>query len=139
MNVDKEWLPRWGWLLLGLFAMAIVANVVNVSILGPWGLPEEYYVVTVIAGMGPVLVYIGVWLDEERQHYWEHPRTRILGDLVFVFLGALIGSSIVFVGIAETGLPRLVVDIAAMAGGFMLGWGLFWWRNPEIYRQEAAT
>jgi len=137
--MDKETLPRWGWLLLGLFIMAMLANVLNVAVLGPAGLPEAYYVITVITGMAPVLIYIGVWYDEERQHYWEHPRSRIFGDLVFVFLGALIGSSIVFVGIAETGLPRLVVDIAAMAGGFMLGWGLFWWRNPEIYQRETAT
>ena len=131
--MDKERLPRWGWLLIGLFAMAIIANTLNITVLGPAGLPEEYQVITVITSMAPVLIYIGVWYDEERQEYWEQTREHIAGDLVFVVTGAAIGSAIVLVPIVGLGLPRIVQDIIAMAAGFMLSWGLFWWRNTEVY------
>ncbi|WP_027119130.1 hypothetical protein [Natronorubrum tibetense] len=131
--MDKERLPRWGWLLIGLFAMAIIANTLNIAVLGPAGLPDEYQVITVITSMAPVLIYIGVWYDEERQEYWEQTREHIAADLVFVVTGAAIGSAIVLVPIVEFGLPRIVQDIIAMAAGFMLSWGLFWWRNTEVY------
>ncbi|WP_436346026.1 hypothetical protein [Natronorubrum sp. FCH18a] len=132
--MDKETLPRWGWLLLGLFAMAIVANTLNIVVLRPAGLPDEYQVITVITSMAPVLIYIGIWYDEERQQYWDRSREHIAGDLVFVVTGAAIGSAIVLVPIVDLGLPRIVQDVVAMAAGFMLSWGLFWWRNTELYR-----
>ncbi|SDK81428.1 hypothetical protein [Natronorubrum texcoconense] len=131
--MDKERLPRWGWLLIGLFGMAIVANTLNIAVLGPAGLPDEYQVITVITSMAPVLIYIGIWYDEDRQEYWEQTREHIAGDLVFVVTGAAIGSAIVLVPIVDLGLPRIVQDIIAMAAGFMLSWGLFWWRNTEVY------
>ncbi len=37
------------------------------------------------------------------------------------------------------GLPRVIQDIIAMGGGFMLSWGLFWWRNPDLYFEEATS
>lgn len=88
--MDKETLPRWGWLLLGLFAMAVVANTFNLFVLGPAGVPERYHVVTVITSMAPVLIYIGLWYDDDRQQYWDHSREHIVGDLVFVITGAAI-------------------------------------------------
>lgn len=136
--MDKETLPRWGWLLVGLFAMAIVANTLNIAVLGPAGLPAEYQVITVITSMAPVLIYIGVWYDEDRQPYWEQSQEHIVGDLVFVVIGAAVGSAIVLVAIIGLGLPQIIQDIAAMAAGFMLSWGLFWWRNPNLYRNEAS-
>lgn len=132
--MDKETLPRWGWLLIGLFAMAILANMINVLILGEYGLlSEEYQVITVIAAMAPVLIYIGVWHDDDRQYYWEHSRVRIVGDLVFILAGAAIGSAIALVAVVDVGLPRLAQDMVAMVVGFLLAWGTFWWRNPDLY------
>ncbi|MFA9425669.1 hypothetical protein [Natronorubrum sp. A-ect3] len=136
--MDKETLPRWGWLLIGLFAMAIIANTLNIVVLGPAGLPEQFQVITVITLMAPVLIYIGVWYDEERQHYWEQSQEHIAGDVLFVFVGAAVGSAIALVAIVDIGLPRLLQDVGAMAAGFMLSWGLFWWRNPSLYRAEAS-
>ena len=135
--MDKETLPRWGWLVIGLFGMAMVAFVINSAVLGPAGLPESYHVITVITGMAPVLIYVGVWYDEERQAYWEHTRGHIVGDLAFVVAGAAIGSAVALVAVIDLGLPRIVQEIVAMVGGFMLSWGLFWWRNPDLYREEA--
>lgn len=134
--MDKETLPRWGWLLLGLFAMAIFANVLNVVLFGPAGLHEEYYVITVIAAMAPVLIYVGVWYDEERQHYWEHTRAHIFGDVVFIVMGGVIGSAIALVAIVDLGVHRIIQELAAMGTGFLLAWGMFWWRNPELYRDD---
>lgn len=131
--MDKGTLPRWGWLLVGLFAMAILANMINVTVLEPLGLPGEYQVITVITGMAPVLIYVGVWYDDDRQHYWEQSRVRIGGDLLFVLAGAAIGASIALVAIVDFGLPRLAQDVVAMTVGFLLSWGLFWWRNPDLY------
>ncbi len=132
--MDKETLPRWGWLLAGLFLAAITANVLNLTVLGPAGLPEEYHVVTVITAMSPVLIYIGVWYDEDRQHYWENPQAHIAGDVLFVLIGATLGSSIALAAIVDLGLWTLLQEVVAMAAGFMFSWGLFWWRNPEVYR-----
>ncbi|THE65221.1 hypothetical protein D8Y22_08385 [Salinadaptatus halalkaliphilus] len=136
--MDKELLPRWGWLLVGLFVVATVANMLNYAVLGPAGLHEEYFVITVITGMAPVLIYIGVWYDDDRQHYWEHRSERIFGDVVFVLVGAALGSSIALVMLTDLGATGLIADIAAMVAGFVLSWGLFWWRNPELYRDEAG-
>ncbi len=134
--MDTESIPRWGWLLGSLFAASILAQLVNLLVLFPLGLPEAYQVVTMIAAMSPVLIYVGVWYDEDRQHYWEYSRLRIAGDVSFVVLGAVIGSSTVLVAIVGTGLPLLVRDVLAMGGGFLAAWGLFWWRNPDLYRRE---
>ncbi|QRV13458.1 hypothetical protein JMJ58_10795 [Haloterrigena salifodinae] len=132
--MDKETLPRWGWLLLGLFAMAIVANTFNLFVLGPAGVAERYHVVTVITSMAPVLIYVGVWYDDDRQQYWDHSQEHIVGDLVFVITGAAIGAGMGVVATEGIGLPPFVEDVIAMGIGFMLSWGLFWWRNTELYR-----
>ncbi|MDQ2051134.1 hypothetical protein RBH26_11640 [Natronolimnohabitans sp. A-GB9] len=132
--MDKETLPRWGWLLLALFVMAMLANAVNIFVLGPAGVPQEYHVITVITSMAPVLIYIGIWYDEDRQQYWDHSREHIAGDLAFILVGAAIGSAIALVPLVDTGLPQIARDVVAMGVGFMLSWGLFWWRNPELYR-----
>ncbi|ELY65328.1 hypothetical protein [Natronococcus jeotgali] len=132
--MDKERLPRWGWLLVGLFAMSVLAQLLNQLVLFPAGLPEAYQSITVITLMSPVLIYVGVWYDDDRQHYWERSRERIVADVAFVLAGAALGSSVALVAIVEFGLPQLAQDLAAMAVGFMLSWGLFWWRNPEVYR-----
>ncbi|OVE83876.1 hypothetical protein [Natronolimnobius baerhuensis] len=137
--MDKQRLPRWGWLLLGLFAMSVLSTAINMALLDPRGLEEAYQIVTVITMMAPVLIYVGVWYDEHRQHYWEHPTERIIGDLTFVLFGALIGSTMTLAVILGLGLPRVIQDIIAMGGGFMLSWGLFWWRNPDLYFEEATS
>ncbi|MDF9744915.1 hypothetical protein [Natrinema salsiterrestre] len=134
--MEKERLPRWGWLLLGLFLASLVSSVLNL-LLVPAVFAETYQSITVITTMAPVLIYVGVWYDEERQHYWQHSRTRIAGDVLFVVTGAALGSAIVLVGIAGLGLPNFVQDVIAMGGGFLLAWGLFWWRNPEVYSIET--
>ena len=131
--MDKERLPRWGWLLAGLFVMSILAQILNQLVLFPAGLPEAYQSITVITLMSPVLIYVGVWYDESRQHYWDRSQERIAGDVAFVVAGAALGSAIVLVAIVDLGLPQIVQDIVAMAVGFMLSWGLFWWRNPDVY------
>ncbi|RKD95939.1 hypothetical protein [Halopiger aswanensis] len=133
--MDKERVPRWGWLLIGLFAASIVAQLLNV-ILGQAGLAEEYQVVTVIATMAPVLIYVGVWYDDHRQHYWEYSSARIVGDIAFVLLGAIIGATTVIAVLSGFEIPRYLQDILAMGGGFLVAWLLFWWRNPDLYRFE---
>ncbi|RQG92091.1 hypothetical protein [Natrarchaeobius chitinivorans] len=134
--MDKERLPRWGWLLVGLFGMTILANAINVIVFEPAGLSEEYRVVTVIAGMSLVLIYVGVWYDDDRQGYWEYRWERIVGDVVFVLVGAVTASSLAIVAISDFGFSQIVQDIVAMISGFVLAWGLFWWRNPELYRDD---
>ncbi len=134
--MDKDRLPRWGWLLGGLLLASMVGTVLNSLLLFDLGLPESYQVVTVITAMAPVLVYVGVWYDEDRRHYWENSRTWILGDLTFVLLGASLGSSLALLAIDDVGVPQLVGDLVGMTGGFMLSWGLFWWRNPDVYSEQ---
>ena len=132
--MDKETLPRWGWLLLGLFAMAFVANAVNLFVLAPAGVTERYHVITVIASMAPVLIYIGIWYDDDRQQYWEHARAHILGDLTFIVVGAAMGAGIALVATEGVGLSPLLEEVVAMGVGFALAWGLFWFRNADLYR-----
>ncbi|MWV40348.1 hypothetical protein [Natrialba sp. INN-245] len=134
--MEKDRLPRWGWMLVALFSVTILANMLNVVVLGPAGLAEEYHVVTVIAAMALVLIYVGVWYDEERQEYWEFRTERIVGDVIFVVVGAIVGSGLAIVSIGEFGFSRLLQDVLAMVSGFVVAWGLFWWRNPELYRSE---
>ncbi|GAB3671142.1 hypothetical protein [Halopiger thermotolerans] len=134
--MDKERVPRWGWLVIGLFAASIVAQLCNVF-LDQAGLADEYQVVTVIATMAPILIYVGVWYDDHRQHYWEHSSARIVGDIVFVLLGAIIGATTVIAVLSGFGISRFLQDILAMGGGFLVAWLLFWWRNPDLYRLEA--
>ena len=132
--MDKETLPRWGWLLIGLFIAMIGGQLLNFLILFPWGLPEAYQVVTIITLMAPVIVYTRVWFDGHRHQYWEHSRARIVGDLCFVLLGTVAGSSIALVAVVDTAVPTMLADLIAMAAGFFFAWGLFWWRNADIYR-----
>lgn len=134
--MDKESLPRWAWLLLALMAAAFVAALINFTLLRPSGLAQEYEVVTTITLMAPILIYVGIWYDEHRQSYWEHSRAKIFGDVVFVFAGAMIGSATVLAMIAGFDLSRFLTDVIAMVGGFLLAWGLFWWRNTELYGEE---
>ncbi|APX97927.1 MULTISPECIES: hypothetical protein [Natronorubrum] len=131
--MDKESLPRWGWLLIGLFGMVLVAELLNFYVFRPAGVPQSFEVIPIITAMAPVLIFIGPWYDEERQHYWEQSQAHIVGDLLFVLVGAALGSAIVLAAIVTIGLPRIVQDILAMGGGFMLSWGLFWWRNTALY------
>ncbi|GAB3036822.1 hypothetical protein [Natronobiforma cellulositropha] len=135
--MDKETLPRWGWLLLGLIAAAFIAGMFNFTVLRPRGLAEEFEVVTTITLMAPILIYVGLWYDEHRQPYWEQSRAHIVGDVVFVLAGALTGSAAVVAMIGGFDLSRIITDILAMVGGFLFAWGLFWWRNTEIYSTDG--
>lgn len=135
--MDKETLPRWGWLLVGLFVAAMSAQLLNAFVLEPIGLPEPYRVATVITFMSPILIYVGIWYDEDRQGYWERSRAWIAGDVAFVLSGAALGSSLAIVAVVDTGLPLIARDVLAMGAGFLLSWGLFWWRNPELYRDDG--
>ncbi|WP_254766558.1 hypothetical protein [Salinilacihabitans rarus] len=130
--MDRESLPRWAWLLLGLLVAAAASSTIN------WLLDValEWRVVTTIAFMSPVLVYVGVWYDEDRRSYWEHSRARIVGDALFVVVASALGAGIALALVLDTGLNQLLRDVVAMIVGFTLGWGLFWWRNPELYREE---
>ncbi|WP_254762194.1 hypothetical protein [Natrinema marinum] len=131
--MDKERLPRWGWLMIGLFLAVLVANLLNLLVLVPAVFPETYRAITVIATMSPVVIYVGVWYDEDRQEYWRASRTKIVGDVLFVVSGATTGAAIALVAVADLGLSSFLLDILAMAAGFLLAWGLFWWRNPGLY------
>ncbi|WIV65752.1 hypothetical protein [Natrialbaceae archaeon AArc-T1-2] len=133
--MDKETLPRWGWLVVGLFVALMLAEIVNAVVLVPVGLPEEYRVITVITAMAPVIIYLRIWYEEENAHYWERSREWIAGDVFFVVLGAIVGSTIALLVTVDTALPRIASDLIAMGGGFLLGWVLFWWRNPEVYQR----
>ncbi|WP_222916527.1 hypothetical protein [Natrinema sp. SYSU A 869] len=135
--MNKERLPRWGWLLVGLFLAALIANLLNLIVLVPTVFPEAYRSITVITTMSPVLIYVGIWYDEERQSYWEHSRARIVGDVLFVVAGAALGSAITLAVIVDLGLSAFLQDILAMATGFLLAWGLFWWRNPDMYSVQT--
>ncbi|MFA9417253.1 hypothetical protein [Natrinema sp. HArc-T2] len=131
--MDKARLPRWAWLTIGLFLAVLVSNLLNLFVLVPAVLPETYRSITVIAAMAPVLIYVGIWYDEERQPYWRQSRAKIAGDILFVVTGAILGSAIALVALVGVGLPGTVLDILAMSAGFLLAWGLFWWRNPTLY------
>ncbi|SDC35263.1 hypothetical protein [Natrinema hispanicum] len=131
--MDKARLPRWAWLMVGLFLAVLGSNLLNLLVLVPAVLPETYRSITVIAAMAPVLIYVGVWYDEERQPYWAQSRVKIVGDVLFVVTGAILGSAIALVALVGIGLPSTVLDILAMTAGFLLAWGLFWWRNPTLY------
>ncbi|AFZ73536.1 hypothetical protein [Natronobacterium gregoryi] len=133
MDIDKDRLPRWGWLLIGLLGASITAQLINALVFAPAGLAEEYWVVTVITAMAPVLIYLGVWYEDDRQHYWEYPRERIVGDLAFVLLGAAVGSALAIVALVDFGIPRLLREIVAMGVGFLFSWLLFGWRNQDLY------
>jgi hypothetical protein len=134
--MDKERLPRWGWLMVGLFLAVLVANLLNLLVLVPAVFPEAYRSVTVITTMSPVLIYVGIWYDEDRRRYWTNSRAKIAGDVLFVVTGAALGSAITLVAIVGSGLPDFLSDIVAMGVGFLLSWGLFWWRNQGLYADE---
>jgi len=134
--MDKERLPRWGWLMVGLFLAVLVPNLLNLLVLVPAVFPEAYRSVTVITTMSPVLIYVGIWYDEDRRRYWTNSRAKIAGDVLFVVTGAALGSAITLVAIVGSGLPDFLSDIVAMGVGFLLSWGLFWWRNQGLYADE---
>lgn len=136
--MDKERFPRWGWLLIGLLVAAISANLITFIVLRPMGLPEEYQVVPIITAMAPVMIYVGVWYDDDRQSYWENSREHIVGDVLFVVSGAALGSAMALVTIVDFGIWRILQDVITMGAGFLLSWGLFWWRNPDLYRDASA-
>ena len=134
MTVDRDRFPRWVWLMLGLFVMAMLANMVNAFVLIPNDIIDQRYaVVTVIAGMAPVIVYVGIWYDDHRRHYWEYHRLKIAGDLTFIVLGTIAGTGFSLIGLAETGLHTIVQDLIGMTIGFLAGWLLFYVRNPDLY------
>ncbi|AGB14959.1 hypothetical protein Halru_0315 [Halovivax ruber XH-70] len=139
MNVDRDRLPRTGWLFVGLLVMALVTNLLNALLFHPLGLPVSFGAATVIAGMAPVIIYVGVWYDEEKRPYWEHNRLRIATDVTFVVIGTLLGASVALFGLLELGLPRLPRELVAMLVGLVAGWALFYTRNPEIYFQDIET
>lgn len=134
--MDKERLPRWGWLLVGLFLASLVSSLLNLIVV-PALFPAAYQSLTTITIMAPVLIYVGVWYDEDRQQYWRHSRSRIASDLLFVVTGAALGAAIALVALVDLGLSGFVADILAMATGFLLAWGVFWWRNPELYSDDS--
>lgn len=136
--MDKDTLPRWGWLLAALFTAAITAGIVNAALLRPIGLPPAYDVVTTITLMGPVLIYVGLWYDEDREAYWEGSRAKIVGDVLFVVVGGLLGAAFAIAALIDVGLPRLATDVIAMLAGFLAAWALFWWRNTGIYRDDDS-
>lgn len=134
--MDKERLPQWGWLLIGLFGAVLFGNLLNVAVFFPLGLAEAYGVATVIALMAPVLFFVNVWFDDDRADYWDNSRTHMIGDVLFVVVGAAVGAATALVALQDVGLSGFVVDILGMVAGFLLAWGLFWWRNLELYRGD---
>ena len=133
--VDRDRLPKWAWLLLGLFGAAFIVNILNVLIFFRW-LPEQYGVIPVIGSMVPVFIYVGLWHDDDRSHYWEFPRLRIVGDLVFVVFGAIAGAGMALAALSELGLTGLGAELVGVLVGFITGWLLFYFRNPELYRDD---
>lgn len=134
--MDKERLPQWGWLLLGLFAIAVFAQLLNAFVLGRIGLPPEYYVVTLIAGMSLVVIYVSVWYEDDRAAYWEGSRASYFGDVFFVVLGSAIAAGFAVAVTLEIGLGRLIRELLGMIAGFVTAWGLFYWRNTGLYRTD---
>ena len=137
MELDTDRYPEWAWLLLALFLAAVVANLVNV-VLSLFGFPEEYFVVTIIAAMSPVVIFLGIRFDDDRSHYWEYSRTRIVADLAFIVVTTALTAAFVLAFIGDTGLYELLQNILAMSIGFVAGWALFYWRNPDLYGRSAS-
>ncbi|MFP9190073.1 hypothetical protein [Natronosalvus vescus] len=128
--MNKDRFPQWMWLLLALMVAALLANVLSVL----FGVSDDWQITIVVTMMAPVLIYVGIWYEEERQHYWEHSRAKISGDLLFLVVGTGIGAGIAVAFTLELIGNRFLRDILAMVAGFLTGWILFWWRNPELYR-----
>lgn len=129
--MDKERLPRWGWLLLGLVVASFVASILNLVL----GVTDDFSVVTIVALMSPVLIFVGVWYDEDKRAYWEHSDAHVVGDVLFVVVGTALGAGLALVMILDFDLPQLAQDVVAMITGFLFGWALFWWRNTDLYRE----
>lgn len=136
--MDKERLPQWAWLLLGLFAMAVLSQVLNVLVLGPVGLPAEYFVVTLIAGMSLVVIYVSVWYEDERADYWDQTGAGYFGDIFFVLLGTIIAAAFAIAVTLEVGLGQLFRELIGMIAGFATAWGMFYWRNAGLYRTDDS-
>lgn len=134
MNVDRDRLPQWGWLLVGLILTATTANVLNAAVFFQIGLDDSYGVVTVIAAMSPVLIYVGIWHDEDRRHYWENSRAWIYSDVTMIVAGAALGAAVAMVVLIDLIDQQLLRELLAMVVGFFSGWLLFFFRNPEVYR-----
>ena len=130
--MDKQSIPQWGWLLLALSVAAIFATIVSALL----GVSEDWQIVIVVTVMAPVLVYIGVWYEEERQHYWEQSTEKIVGDAIFVLIGTGLGAGIAVALSIDLIDSRFLRDLFAMIPGFLSGWALFWWRNPALYRPD---
>ncbi|AHG00450.1 hypothetical protein HALLA_18255 [Halostagnicola larsenii XH-48] len=134
--MDKERLPQWGWLLLGLFAMALLSQVLNVLVLGPAGLPPEYFVVTLIVGMSLVVIYVSVWYEDDRADYWDQSGASYFGDVFFVVLATIIAAAFAIAVTLEAGLGQLFRELIGMIAGFATAWGMFYWRNTGLYRTD---
>jgi len=130
--MNKQSLPQWGWLLIALMITALLANIISVAL----GVSVDWQIAVVVTMMAPALIYVGVWYEPDRAHYWDAPNAKIFGDLLFVLIGAAIGSGLAIALTIDLVDTRFIRDILAMLGGFILGWVLFWWRNPEIYRPD---
>ncbi len=131
--MEKSKYPQWMWLLLALTVAAIVATFVSAVL----QVSDDWQIAIVVTMMAPVLIYVGVWYEEDRQHYWDHPRSKILGDVVFVVIGTGLGAGMAVALTIDLIDSRFVRDIVAMVPGFLAGWVLFWWRNPTLYQSEG--
>lgn len=132
--MDKERLPQWGWLLLGLFVAAMGSNLLNALVLHPIGLPFEYFVVVLITAMSLVAIYVNVWYNDDRAEYWERSRLQFAGDIFFVSMGAIIASGFAIAITLEAGLSQIPRELVAMIAGFLTAWLMFYWRNLDLYR-----
>lgn len=130
--MDKERLPSWAWMLVGLLVAAFAGQLVYALVLFPMGVGAEFMVIPLIGTMSIVVVYIHVWYEEENQYYWEHSRAKIAGDVGFVIAGAVLGASMALVGISGL-VGGIIADVVSMFAGFILAWGMMWWRNPGLY------
>ncbi len=130
--MDKDSLPRWAWLLAALLVTAFVAQLINAIA----GVSPDWQVVMVVSLMAPVLIYVGIWYNEDRQHYWEHSRGKIGGDIVFIIVGTGLGAGIGVAATIDFIGTQIIRDVLAMGTGFVFGWSLFWWRNTELYGSD---
>jgi len=133
--MDKERLPRWGWLMVGLFLAVLVANLLNLLVLVPAVFPEAYRSVTVITTMSPVLIYVGIWYDEDRRRYWTNSRAKIAGDVLFVVTGRHWGRRSRSWRSSVPGSPTFC-RISSRWASASSRRGLFWWRNQGLYADE---
>ncbi|MFC7237230.1 hypothetical protein ACFQS4_03200 [Saliphagus sp. GCM10025317] len=130
--MDKETLPEWAWLFLGLMVAAAAANLASVVL----QISTDWRMAIIVTAMAPVLVYVGVWYDPDRQYYWEQSRAKIFGDVGFLVVGTAVGAGIAIALTIDLIGSQFLRDLVAMLVGFLTGWALFWWRNPNLYRPD---